>query len=276
MNKVQQESFKILREIDRICRKHDIPYFLSSGTLLGAVRHKGFIPWDDDLDIGMTRDSLTKFEKVIAEELDPGYFYQSKKTDRYYFNSYPKIRSNSYKLIERTTKHLSIHKGVWVDIFPYDNVSNIEKERTEQFLAIRKIDDIMRRFLYIYPTEKDRGLKKFIKSTIRFINGKLVSLYFFLPRLYKKRDLYLNMFNHQETDYVNMISYPLSKDEYIGNMTLKEDVTNLIEVEFESMSTFAPENYDRVLSNKYGDYMKLPKKEERVPSHGIFEEAQYE
>ena len=191
MNKVQQESFKILREIDRICRKHDIPYFLSSGTLLGAVRHKGFIPWDDDLDIGMTRDSLKKFEKVIAEELDPGYFYQSKKTDRYYFNSYPKIRSNSFKLIERTTKHLNIHKGVWVDIFPYDNVSNIEKERTEQFLPIRKIDDIMRRFLYIYPTEKDRGLKKFIKSTIRFINGKLVSLYFFLPRLYKKRDLYL-------------------------------------------------------------------------------------
>lgn len=276
MNRVQKESFKILREIDRICRKHNIDYFLSSGTLLGAVRHKGFIPWDDDLDIGMTRDSLKKFEQVIGEELSSEFFYQTNNSDRYYFNSYPKIRSNSYSLIERTTKHLNIHKGAWVDIFPYDNIPDNEEDRISQFQSIRKIDDIMRRFLYIYPSEKDRGLKKHIKSIVRYLNGKLVPLYFFLPKLYNKRNFHINKHNGSDTDYVNMLCYPLSDHEYEGNVTLKEDITDLIQLEFEGIYTFAPKNYHRVLSNKYGDYMKLPKEEDRLPSHGILEEVKYE
>ena len=94
LKKIQQIELDILLEVDRICKKHEIEYFLDFGTLLGAVRHSGFIPWDDDIDIGMTRDNYEKFLKIASSELKKDYFLQNVYTERETPFLYSKIRKN--------------------------------------------------------------------------------------------------------------------------------------------------------------------------------------
>lgn len=93
----QTEMFNILSEIDRICRKHQIKYWLEFGTLLGAIRHNGFIPWDDDCDIGMMRSDFIRFKNVISKELSSNFFFQTRQTDEKYWRKIVKIRSNKIK-----------------------------------------------------------------------------------------------------------------------------------------------------------------------------------
>lgn len=122
IRQVQLTQLEILIEVDKICREHDIKYFLTNGTLLGAVRHKGFIPWDDDIDIGMCRKDYDIFLKIANKELDEKYFCQSIHSEADYYLPFAKIRKNKTKYIEASTKHLDINKGVYIDVFPIDNV----------------------------------------------------------------------------------------------------------------------------------------------------------
>lgn len=117
----QTEMLNILIEIDRICHKYQIEYWLEFGTLLGAIRHKGFIPWDDDCDIGMMRTDFNRFKDVVSKELSADFFFQTKETDPKYRRKMAKIRSNKIKMIEHDESlNEPYHQGVYVDIFVYD------------------------------------------------------------------------------------------------------------------------------------------------------------
>lgn len=117
----QTEMLNILIEIDRICRKHQIKYWLEFGTLLGAIRHNGFIPWDDDCDIGMMRSDFIRFKNVISKELSSNFFFQTRQTDEKYWRKIVKIRSNKVKMVEHDeSMNEPYHQGVYVDIFVYD------------------------------------------------------------------------------------------------------------------------------------------------------------
>lgn len=117
-----------LREtVDRVCEKHNILYWLDSGSMLGAVRHNGFIPWDDDLDIKMYRDDYEKFLAVAPQELKKQYFLQTHQTDSEYPLFFAKVRKNNTFIDEKRYRRLNIHKGIYVDIFPVDKLgSNIK------------------------------------------------------------------------------------------------------------------------------------------------------
>lgn len=95
---LQLKELECLKEIDRLCRKHKIEYFLSWGSAIGAIRHKGFIPWDDDIDVSMKMDDYLRFKEVCAQELDAKYFYQDWESDPYYYSSWAKIRINDTTL----------------------------------------------------------------------------------------------------------------------------------------------------------------------------------
>ena len=120
LRKLQLCELEILCEFVRICEKHNLQYFLVGGTLLGAVRHQGFIPWDDDIDVAMPREDYDRFAAIADKELAPQYFYQSPDTDPYYFLTYAKLRKNGTEVYEERFKNAKFHKGVFIDIIPLD------------------------------------------------------------------------------------------------------------------------------------------------------------
>ena len=120
LRQLQLCELEILDEFVRICEKYRLQYYLVGGTLLGAVRHQGFIPWDDDIDVAMPREDYDRFAEISVKDLAPQYFYQCPKTDPYYFLTYAKIRKNGTEVYEERFKEAKFHKGVFIDIFPLD------------------------------------------------------------------------------------------------------------------------------------------------------------
>lgn len=120
LRRLQLAELEILDVFVRVCVKHGLRYYLVGGTLLGAVRHQGFIPWDDDIDVAMPREDYDRFADVAALELGPQYFYQCPETDPYYFLTYAKIRKNGTEVYEERFKNAKFHKGIFIDIFPLD------------------------------------------------------------------------------------------------------------------------------------------------------------
>ena len=118
LRKLQLTEIEVLDEIVRICKKHKLQYFLLAGTCLGAVRHSGFIPWDDDIDIGMPREDYEKFLNIALDELDEKYFLQYYKTDENYYLGFAKVRKNNTSFITKGFEKKKGHQGFFVDIFP--------------------------------------------------------------------------------------------------------------------------------------------------------------
>lgn len=154
LRKLQLVELDILLEVDRICREYNISYFLCGGTLLGAVRHKGFIPWDDDVDVGFLRADYERFCQVFAQKADGAkYFLQTWKTDQHYRWSYGKIRRLGTEYIRSGQEHMKYVTGISIDIFPYDYLP-VDEELQKQIIVKSRLSDG-----YKYVIERD-----FLKS----------------------------------------------------------------------------------------------------------------
>ena len=116
------ELYDILGETIRVCQKHDIPYFVIGGTAIGALYDQGILPWDDDIDIGMTRENYNKFLKVAPGELGPSYFLSWIETDPHTPYYYAKVKKNNTLFVEEMFKNVPMHPGIFVDIFPFDRI----------------------------------------------------------------------------------------------------------------------------------------------------------
>ena len=127
VKEIQKVSFEILLEIDRICRKNQIPYMLVAGTALGAIRHKGFIPWDDDLDIGMTREAYDRFIVALQKDLSSNYYFHCFETDTKYNVVIPQMKIRKHNTYIKEVNFLLKNKcegdGLFVDVFVYDHIS---------------------------------------------------------------------------------------------------------------------------------------------------------
>lgn len=247
----------IALEFKRICDKHGIDYFLIGGTLLGAVRHQGFIPWDDDMDVGMTRQNYEKFLKIAEKELRPQFFLQTARTDPSFAHGFAKIRLNGTTLMEDYTEHSAQHNGVFLDIFPYDEMPDSALILKCQYL----------RFKCLKWAALGKTDYRFVDKKKRYFASAMSKLLFFysknacIDRMNKMCTKYLG---EKKKNIINWYgAYKFS--EYMN----KKCAQNLISMEFEGHPFKVPAEYDILLKNMYGDYMKLPPVEKRGNQHAM-------
>ncbi len=251
---IQNIELEMLIAVDAICRQLEIDYFLVGGTLLGAVRHKGFIPWDDDIDIGMMRSDYEKFINNAQEMLPSGLFLQSLSTELNCPFNFAKIRNCNTTYIETSVKEYDINHGIFIDVFPFDYYSEskyvINKKRIILSLSSRKICNS-------FYTEKKLAYTKLgrVANMVSDMVFKDVR-----TALLARECVYKSV--HQ-TSLVTNYSGAWGKREIVP----AEWISRYVDLEFEGHLFKAPKEYDKYLKNVYGNYMELPPKEKRVGHH---------
>ncbi|WP_028593781.1 LicD family protein [Paenibacillus assamensis] len=247
LKKLQMEMLSLLIEVDRICKKHNIRYYLSYGTLIGAIRHKGFIPWDDDIDIEMSRGDYDKFCEICSVELDDTkFFLQNQQTDKHYNWVYGKLKLKDTSFIRYGQEHLKQLDGIFIDIFPLDNMSrNKHKQKLSMFMS-----KICRKLLWAPVGKKtlSNPFSKALYTVLSFIPRKLVIRVF---------EFFAHLDNKNETALLASHNY------MSGYIFKREWFSETIKVEFEGHTFDAPKGYDEILTYIYGEYMKLPPEEKR-------------
>lgn len=233
LRRQQLRMLELLDELDRICRRHGIRYWLIGGTLLGAARHKGFIPWDDDMDVQMLRDDYLKLMEILPRELPPTMAIQNRQTDPNYFFQYAKLRDRRTVLTEPSGYDWMFReKGIFIDIFPID--------RHPVWLQKLSIQTIGHSYK-ILKSKKLTGREK-IRRVMRIVrlNEKVIYPVFrFVARI-------------AGGDYLDAYGVPYVVVRHLG------DILPLKTMEFEGRQMPVPGNADKVLRDQYGDYMSLP------------------
>lgn len=270
MNDIQKEELNILLEFDRICRIHDIKYSLAFGTLLGAIRHKGFIPWDDDVDIMLSRNNYDKFISVVAEELDnENYVFVDHNIEQKFYYGFAKIRSRNLMMPEKSTQYLGIEQGVWIDIFPFDAVPDDQTLAIKQKNRIKRYHKFFVAFVFTYAKETDKGFSKIVKVALSKLNRKTQNLTKLRRYVYKLQNNVITKYNNTTTKRYNALGSNYTEKEYSGGMLSLEQLNNLMEVEFEGHIVTVIKDYEIFLTGVYGDYMTLPDVQDRVSVHDV-------
>ena len=270
MNDIQQEEFRILKEFDRICKKHNLQYSLAYGTLIGAIRHKGFIPWDDDIDVMMHREHYDKFVSIVRQELAQDMIYCDHTQEKKYYYGFAKIRSRVINYPEKSTEYLGISQGVWVDIFPFDAIGdNSLIESKKQFEAIKRVHKFFVYSVFTHPNDTESGWKKTIQSVLYKINCATQNITFLRNYMYRKMEKIGTAKNSERAIRHNSIMVNLTDDEYSAGILTREQLNNCILQEFEGELFPVIADYDAHLTGVYGDYRTLPPENERVSNHSI-------
>jgi lipopolysaccharide cholinephosphotransferase len=255
LRQAQLKMLAMLKVVEAICKKNGLDYWLEGGTLLGAVRHQGFIPWDDDLDVAMPRASFNHFLKVAMSELPPTMWLQTPKTDPGYFNlTVPlKIRDNNSRYIGKREVGLeAYHQGIYIDIFPYDKIP-------EQALTRR---------LYRLMAKKLLRLNYHKYSARYLYPGHYAKLYRLFSHCFPKEALeaglnwIINRVNHSASNYLGY-GYDCLDETYAP----QEVFYPLQRIKFEDSEFNSPHQADVILKQQFGEYWKLPPKHKRGLKH---------
>lgn len=249
----------ILDFFANLCEENDINYFLTYGTLLGAIRHKGFIPWDDDIDVAMLREDYEKLILLYRTIKDCRYRFSCVENDRSCMYPFGKIIDEETVLYEAGKEGIKI--GVYIDVFVYDNAPIDKVKRNKGF---DKLD------FYAHLRQYQLPMKK-----VAFSPKRLCVLIFkwlikvFLPRQFFTRKIVYSAkkYRKEDSNLVCDFTEPFYNKRWIVDKSL---FTDLIFVEFENKFYKAPRDYDKWLRIQYGDYMKIPSVEEqKAKQHNI-------
>lgn len=240
--KVWQTELNLLEEFSRVCKKHHIKWFLIGGSLLGAIRHNGFIPWDDDIDIGMFREDYNKLLKIANKEFKKPFFFQTPYTDHIY-------RGHAHLRMDGTTAILPIdigknhHQGIFIDIFPFDEYPDTKHKWNKHFYHIRELQCLFEDYFNDY-FNNDKVKKEHTRARV------IVRLLGF-KRLYRHYEKICSKFNGRSSGNVGNLSFI-----YGARVQPRDLLKKLTTHKFEYLTVPIPVEYDKLLKNMYGDYMK--------------------
>lgn len=268
LRKVQLAQLEIAKEVKRVCEENNIKYFLDSGTLLGAVRHKGFIPWDDDMDIGMLREEYNKFIKIAPQKLSDAYYLQTWDTDEYYANAFAKVRKKNTIYAEYNCRYSKVGNELYIDIFPYDVYPDVSKKRKKQGKKVNLYRCTLLIKNGVYPWKATGGRLKNFGRFIKYLPYLISSLFMYKKNIKEKYLRAMYMYNNEDSEYLYEQAGSASYGKWIVPRKCFEKYSELV---FEDTSFSCPVDSELYLKSVYGDYMKLPPEEKRMNRHNIYE-----
>lgn len=245
LHRVQLVQLELLQEVDRICKKCNIHYNIIAGTLLGAVRHGGYIPWDDDADVALLREEYEKFRRACRTELDKSRFYfQDHRNTKGYRWGYGKLRRKNTLFLRENQEHMPYEQGIFIDIFPLDNVPDnyiLRSIKNFECFCVRKI--LWSRVGK--ESEKNFWKRQIYKLLDKVPEDKVFCYYHFM----------VHNANKKKTRMVRILMFPTPNDEWGYYRCWYE---NSMDIVFEGVKFQGIRDYDSYLSFKFGDYMELP------------------
>ncbi|BFK17346.1 MULTISPECIES: LicD family protein [Blautia] len=260
LTRIKNTEKDILLFFQEICDKHQLKYFVAFGTLLGTIRHNGFIPWDDDIDVAMPRKDYTRFLEIMQQGKYDKYFLQIPETDDKYHLTFAKLRMKGTRFLEERLVNADAHEGFYIDIFPYDNIPDDDFKAKKlmkkcaiwiRLFSVSRIKE---------PQIGNRGTLNFLVKLIWYV------LYYFL-KLIPSADKYIwNKCNQYFTAYqnVNTARMTLLVSEPEKWIVYGNEIEQTDHLRFEDITVAVPRGFDAILNRNYGNYMELPPKEQRV------------
>lgn len=262
LRKLQLAQLLILKKIDKLCLDNGLTYYLVGGTLLGAIRHQGFIPWDDDVDIAMYRDDYNRLQEILKEQYTEEFYLQTPSIDKNYNRQIAKIRLKGTLQVEKNLSDIEMNHGIYIDVFPLDYVR--KNGGIVLFLRGKLI-----RILFAYNTMRS-GKKSKMPLPKQIIKTMTTWITYLIPRRFVSFlfDYLCTMDNKKECEYTTsfLSGYGWKKQLQPNNVYGKGTKVN-----FEDYKFNAPAKYDKLLSSLYNNYMKLPPLEKRHSGHELSE-----
>lgn len=244
----------LVYEFDKVCKKHNLRYYMIYGSLLGAVRHKGFIPWDDDFDVAMPRTDYDRFLELAGEFQDP-YFLQTPYTDPESAYSYAKIRNSNTTGVSTMFQYNDFNQGMWITVFPLDHWDDNGGEA--RYHEIRKLTTHNSTFMRLKNPNLDDANQRRVAAYLKEKRDPIAD--------YEEIHRLASSCKDPNSQYVMMAALTLER--YEKKLLHAADFASAAELEFEGMKLPAPVGYENVLRKLYGDFMQFPPVEQRGLKH---------
>ena len=267
MKKIWMIEIDLLKHFIDVCEKNNIRYFLADGSLLGAVRHKGFIPWDNDIDIAVPRSDYNKLLQIASQEFSYPYFFQSAYSDRYYLRLHSQLRRSDTTAILYSEKDAArFNQGIFIDIFPLDGCApdkKAEKRQDKKIMRYNNISNILIPSWYI-----QNSLIKWMQKRI----ASIVSIWFSEKRkklFFHNAEEIVSKYSSDDNPKLSYVFWPESKD--IPREIFYGNDSEITYIDFEGIKVAAPNNWHKYLCIKFGtDYM-TPKQIAATHSDVLFD-----
>ncbi len=250
LQRLQQTEMEMLALLDDICAAHDIRYYLAAGSCLGAMRHRGMIPWDDDIDVYLHREDYDRLSALLPQALPPGYFFQSAATDPAFMYPFAKIRKNNTAFVQEALRDIPMHHGIYIDLFPVDGAPRQPLLRFWQSVRLLFLKRIA--IGHILPRRAERAL--------------YALLYRFLPRPRWQR-LYERCCRRYDSRQTGLCLCAASEYAYRRELLPRAVYGRGRRVPFGPLSLPVPDDADTYLTVMYGDWRTPPPEHARGSQH---------
>lgn len=257
--KIWNIELDLLDHLLKLCKKYELTCWVIAGTMLGAVRHRGFIPWDDDIDVALPRRDFQKLISLASKELKFPYFLQTPQSDPYYYSPTIRLRnSNTTGLIE-SDRYRKTNNGIYIDIFPLDSWPDDIRTQTRMINWITIHNKLLIDRQYLKANT--------IKNIFYLLCNKIYFYVFKYEDVLKKFDKYCAQYNDSDCTRIAYVARGRAKSECFRYDWTKEETESTVYLDFESIKVPVPVGYKSCLKKRYGDYMKFPPVEERGQWH---------